>query len=432
MNDRNTRESIEFVVGEEKNLADVVAETEISPLFDGILRAGASRAALTEPDGGTLWSTGHRQTGDEPVLDCALALEGEEVGRLTVEAPAPRKEQLREACNLLSIAVQTIVINNLKRMLTTEIHTTVVNQSYDELLETNRQLARSEQQYRELAENLEIKVAERTRELEKTHARLLQRDKMAAVGQLAAGMAHEINNPLGFITSNLATLGRYITRLRQMIDFCRSDPDLREPARQERFNRKYRELKLDFILGDIDDLMSQNSEGCERIRRIIADLKAFSRVDQCEQIEVDLNEELDRTLGVLARRIPDDANIIKNYGSLPPYTCNAALICQVFLAVIINAVQMKPAGLKLLIDTGYRPEDAIIEICFADNGPGMPPEVADRVFEPFFTTKDVGDGIGLGLATAYDVITSHNGTIEVESTPGKGTEFIINFPTARP
>jgi len=423
---------IDFVVGEEKCLQDIISESEIVPLLEGMIPSGACRALLMAPDGEILWSYGEGNARKTVTLELPLYLEGEVIGKIVVDGLQDQEKYIKGLSDLFADAVQTILINNLKRMLTTEIHTTVVNQSYEELFDANKKLKISEGKYRELAENLEKKVRERTEELKKSHAKLLQQEKMASIGQLAAGMAHEINNPLGFITSNLNTLNKYVTRFKEMLDFYQTT--CRETGMKEGtldlLDQKWKKLQLDFIMPDIDELVGQSNEGCNRIKKIINDLRGFSHIDEIGDVEVDLNQEIDRTLGVLAHQIPEDAVIIKKYGVLPLFTCNA-LICQVFLSIILNAVQIKPTGLTLSIETMHQEDTHTNVLRFTDNGPGMPPEILNRIFEPFFTTKDVGSGTGMGLATAFDIVTSYSGSIEAESIPRRGSEFIIKLPVTR-
>jgi signal transduction histidine kinase len=313
-------------------------------------------------------------------------------------------------------------------MLTTEIHTKVVNQSYDELLETNRRLTLSEKRYRELAESLEVRVRERTEELKRAYARMLQQEKLASVGQLAAGVAHEINNPLGFILSNLQTLRKYVGKFAGMLEFYRSAADTGQMTAGlvQTAEGKWRELKLDFVLSDLEELFSHSITGAERVKKIVADLRGFSHVDDTGSGSIRINDELERTLSVIAAEIPSDAQIIRNFSELPEVKGNAGMLCQAFLNIIRNALQCRPAGLKLLIRTEVA--GAKVRLSFVDNGPGMPEEVRKRVFEPFFTTRQVGDGVGMGLTVAYDGVKQAGGTIAVKSQEGRGTALIIELP----
>ncbi|MEK7332610.1 MAG: ATP-binding protein, partial [Nitrospirota bacterium] len=341
------------------------------------------------------------------------------------------REYLRGLSGLLIDTIHMILHTNLKRMLTTETHTTVVNKSYEELLEINRKLSISESRYRELAENLEKKVQERTEELRRAHAGMLQQEKMAAIGQLAAGVAHEINNPLGFISSNINTFSKYVARLKDMVAFYNASlEDSRVPESVRKSSRqKWEELKLDFISSDIEDLIKQSLEGTERVKKIVSDLKGFSHIDEGTEAVVDINTEIDRTLNVLTHEIPEGAEIIKDYHPLPGFKCNPALVCQVFLNIILNAIQARKLTLKLFISTGYN--NSRIAVRFSDNGRGIPEEIRSRIFEPFYTTKDVGKGTGMGLTAAYETITGYGGTIEVESRPEEGATFTITLPVKR-
>ena len=421
---------VSFVVGAERRLTDILGAAEVAPLLEGAIRAGAAYAGLHTPDGEVICEASSANEGVKGEWHAPIVLEGEPVARLVVRGEGARGEGIE---SLLLGALQGLVNAGLKRVLTTEIHTSVVHQSYEELLETNRQLAASEGRYRELATTLEQKVTQRTAELERAHTRLLQQQKLASVGQLAAGMAHEINNPLGFITSNLRTLQKYAARLITMLDYyvslLGSDPAC---ARLAQFSaRKWQELKLDPICADIEPLIDQSLSGAERVGKIVADLKGFSHVDDTSVGIVDLNGEIDRTLSVLEHRFPPETQIVRNYGALPGFECHPALICQLFLNIIENAIEASPdpEGLRLVVST--LASDTEVTLAFADNGPGIPAAIRDRIFDPFFTTKEVGVGMGMGLAVVYDIVTGYNGTVEVACPAAGGTIFTVTLPLQR-
>lgn len=429
MAENQHRDSIDFVVGEEKEIRDILSEAEVQPLLLSMVRAGADKVILGGSDGNTLWSAGEGDYAENIVAKLPLYIEGEPTGSIMVYGPADRKEHLAPIAGLLKDALQTILNNNLKRMLTTEIHTSVVNQSYEELLETNRKLAASEAKYKSLAENLEKIVEKRTDELKRTQARLMQKEKMASVGQLAAGMAHEINNPLGFITSNLNTLQKYVERFQQMLLSFRTSLDVPcSNGQKEALQNQWEKLKLDIILDDTGELFAQSLDGSKRIENLVADLKAFSHIDDGEKAVVDLNQEIERVLNVLAHQIPEGSTITRNYANLPGFLCNPAQIAQAIMHVITNALQTKTKDLRLIIET--RQADDMLLLSFTDNGPGMPAEIIGRVFDPFFTTREVGSGMGMGLANAFDIAASYGGSIEAVSSPGEGAQFIISLPIA--
>jgi two-component system NtrC family sensor kinase len=428
MPDKDGLENFACVIGADKRLADIMAEDDVMPLLKGAVRAGASRAAVTDENDIVLWSSAGGVVADAFDIMMPLYLEGEVVGKLFITGERTDERHVKRMAEFFLAAIRIILTNKLKRVLTTEIHTKVVSQSFEELLETNRKLTASESSLRLLAESLEIKVEERTEELKKAHARLLQQEKLASIGQLAAGVAHEINNPLGFISSNLQTLDKYVDRFIRMIDFFRIiNPETTGDARpMESAERKWEELKLDFVYTDVFALIKQSQEGVERVRKIVSDLKDFSHVDSTGQFPVNLNDEIDKTLNVLAHELPEGAEIVRNYRPLPGFVCNPALICQVFLGIILNAVQARRQGLRLVIDTSH--DSGRIRISFADNGPGIPEQIRNRIFEPFFTTRDVGSGTGMGLTVAYDIISGYGGTIEVDCPPEGGAVFDVILP----
>jgi signal transduction histidine kinase len=423
---------IVYCIGEERSLRDVLPASEAAPLLAAASRAGLRGVRVVGPDGKAFWGDGENvpppREGDprRPIL-----LEGEAAGSVVLPAGADGGETRDALLALLADTLTSMAHNNLKRMLTTETHTEVVNRSYEELLETNRNLSASERRYRELAGTLEIKVLERTEELSRAMARLVQQEKMASVGQLAAGVAHEINNPLAFVTSNLQTLKKYTERFLDIIARYHRVFEQGGVAQQDRDDlRKHREsLRVDAISADAGDLLRQTLEGTERVRKIVADLKGFSHIDEDGEAPADLNREIDRTLSVMTREIPADARIAREFSPLPVIACRPGAFNQLFLGLLRNAFQARQEGLRLTIRTGVAGDR--VRIAFADNGPGVPADLRTRIFEPFFTTRDVGKGKGLGLAVAYDIAAAHGGTIEVEDTPGGGATFVLQLPIRR-
>ncbi len=419
---------IDYVVGSDRGIRELIADQEILPLLKAVVRAGAAEVSILDGEGNPLWTAGSCAPDSSPCEALPLALEGETVGKVRIRVDAGRESSLQGLAGVLADFVNSLLHSNLKRMLTTEIHTKVVNQSYEDLLEINRLLGISEGRYRALAGRLEEKVNERTKELERVHARLLQQETMASVGQLAAGVAHEINTPLGFIASNVNTLKKYLARYREMVLFyrTRAEQDTGNAGMLQASQTKWRDLKLDFISSDAEILIEQTLEGAQRVQKIVSDLKGFSHIDDGPETAIDINAEIDRTLNVLTHEIPSGTEIIRNYGCLPDFRCRPALICQVFLNIILNALQAKRDRLRLAIRTEVR--DNRFRITFADNGTGIPADIQNRIFEPFYTTREVGAGKGMGLTVAYEIVTAHGGSIEVESEPGKGAVFTVSFP----
>ncbi|HQT96998.1 MAG TPA: ATP-binding protein [Thermodesulfobacteriota bacterium] len=430
--DSEGRRRIVYCVGEERALRDVLPESEAAALLAAASRAGLRGVRVVDPGGKDLWGSGDdvpppgERDPQRPIL-----LEGEPAGSVVLPAGAARGGTQGALLALLADTLTAMAHNNLKRMLTTETHTEVVNRSYEELLETNRSLSASEQRYRELAGTLEIKVRERTEELSRAMARLVQQEKMASVGQLAAGVAHEINNPLAFVTSNLQTLKKYTDRFLDIIARYQRVFEQGGVAQQDRDDlRKHREsLRLDAISADAGDLLRQTLEGTERVRKIVADLKGFSHIDEEGEAPADLNREIDRTLSVMTHEIPAGTGIVREFSPLPVIPCRPGAFNQLFLGLLRNAFQARQEGLRLTIRTGVSGDR--IRIAVADNGPGVPADLRTRIFEPFFTTREVGKGKGLGLTVAYDIVTAHGGTIDVEDTPGGGATFVLQLPIRR-
>jgi signal transduction histidine kinase len=268
--------------------------------------------------------------------------------------------------------------------------------------------ARAFDEIAQLNKTLEARVDERTRELRDTQAQLVQSEKMRSLGQLVAGVAHELNNPIGFVHANLQLLDEYVGRLLQ--------PDL-DPEKR----RKTQEA--------IAKLLLRSREGTERVKQIVQDLRTFSRTDQAELQQVDLADEIERTLALIEGRLKG-IQVERDYGELPPVRCYAGQLNQVFLNLLMNACDALDGKGTIRIRTRREGEGVVLE--FEDDGPGMPPEVLSRIFEPFFTTKPVGKGTGLGLSLSHGIVARHGGTMEVASRPGEGARFTIRLPLEPP
>jgi len=265
------------------------------------------------------------------------------------------------------------------------------------------------------------------RELKATQATIVHQEKMASIGQLAAGVAHEINNPMGFISCNLGTLGKYHAKLG---DFIRILTDAVASSRNENAaavladNRKA--LKIDFLLDDGKELIKESLEGAERVRAIVQNLKSFSRVDESERKTADINECLESTINIVWNELKYKSQLIRELGELPLTRCYPQQINQVFMNLLVNASQAIEKQGEIRVKTWH--DEKNIYASVSDNGCGIPESVRNRIFEPFFTTKEVGKGTGLGLSITYEIIKNHNGDIGVESEPGKGTTMTIRLP----
>ena len=279
------------------------------------------------------------------------------------------------------------------------------------------QNARAFDEIADLNATLEARVEERTRELHEAQSQLMQSEKMRSLGQLVAGVAHELNNPIGFVHANLQLLQDYVQKL---------------AAAQQAGAGTER------IEASIGKLLARSREGTERVKQIVADLRTFSRMDHAELAEVDVNEEIERTLALMEPRFRDGIEVVRDFGELPRIRCYAGQLNQVFLNLLMNACDALDGKGTIRIRTRARPgigspEAAGVRIEFHDDGPGIPPEVQARIFEPFYTTKAVGQGTGLGLSISYGIVERHGGRMLVGSAPGEGTTFVIELPrVARP
>jgi signal transduction histidine kinase len=269
--------------------------------------------------------------------------------------------------------------------------------------------------------------------LRKAQAQLLQSERLASIGQLAAGVAHEINNPIGYVFSNFGTLEGYLARLVEMLEaYEQAEPALAGSAIAGRLAALRGRVELDYLKQDIPLLMAESKEGLSRVRKIVQDLKDFSRVDtQQEWVWASLHRGIDSTLNIVANEIKYRADVRREYGDLPDIECLPSELNQVFLNLLVNAAHaIGPERGLIVVRSGDAGNEVWVEV--EDNGSGMAPEQLVRIFDPFFTTKPVGRGTGLGLSLAYGIVQKHNGRIDVHSKPGRGSCFRVTLPVRRP
>lgn len=283
-------------------------------------------------------------------------------------------------------------------------------------------------------------------EIQSTQAVLIQSEKMSALGQMVAGVAHEINNPIGFIHGNLEYLKTYLNDFIYAIQiYQKYNQSLPQSILEE-----LEELELDFLIKDSDNLLKSMHLGTQRICEIVLSLRNFCRLDEADIKLVDLHEGIDSTLVILANRLKANSKspeieVLKNYSQLPDVECYAGQLNQVFMNILSNAIdafedintnrtyeEIKASPNQIFIATDVS-EEGQARICFKDNGPGIPDHIINKLFNPFFTTKDVGKGTGLGLSISYKIVTEkHKGTLECKSQIGQGTEFIVQIPMRQP
>ncbi|AFY41535.1 ATP-binding protein [Nostoc sp. PCC 7107] len=283
-------------------------------------------------------------------------------------------------------------------------------------------------------------------DLQSNYTRLVQNEKMAALGQLVAGIAHEINNPVNFIAGNLVHAINYTQDLLELIDLYQQH----YPTPEEPIKNQISAFDLDYVTEDFHNLLASMKIGCDRIQQIVQSLRNFSRLDEAEKKIVDIHEGIDSTLLILGSRLQEEINgvrisIVKEYGNIPAIECYAGLINQVFMKILTNAIdaleesmiknqELNPHNAGLFNDPVIKIRTEItsnnqVNICIADNGIGIPEDIQKYLFDPFFTTKPVGKGTGLGLSISYQIIVEkHGGQLQCLSTVGKGTELIIQIP----
>lgn len=306
----------------------------------------------------------------------------------------------------------------------------------DKLVDTNKELQK-EIVERKLAEE---RLEKAYTELKNAQAQMIQQEKMASIGQLSAGVAHEINNPMGFIISNLSSLKGYTGKI---IAFLKEQEEtvleLAKVYGDEEGNEKITSLfekirttkrlqKIDYIMEDTKDLIQETQEGADRVKKIVQDLKGFARVTIDDIMMADINAGLESTINIIWNELKYKTKLEKDFGDIPLLKCNMGQLNQVFMNLLLNAAQAIDTHGEIHIKTWE--ENGTILISIADTGCGIPSEVINRIFEPFFTTKEVGKGTGLGLSISYEIIKKHGGEITVESKTGEGTTFTVKIPVS--
>jgi signal transduction histidine kinase len=286
------------------------------------------------------------------------------------------------------------------------------------------------------------RIAAYTQELKQAQSQLIQTAKMSSLGEIVAGVSHEINNPINFIYGNLYYTHDYIQDLLTLLQLYQQE----YPEPSATIQNQLEEIDFEFLVEDLPKMLSSMRGGADRIRDIVQSLRNFSRLDEAEMKPVNLHEGIDNTLVILSSRLKLGIEVIKEYGELPLVECYPAQLNQVFMNLLCNAIdaleelKVQASNLQPVTQTNLQPAVLCIQIRtelldpnrvlirISDNGSGIPAAIKDRIFDPFFTTKQPGKGTGLGLAVSYQIINQHQGKIEVISAPNQGAEFVITLP----
>lgn len=316
--------------------------------------------------------------------------------------------------------IEMLLRSTARYLMASDLHLEAVKSDYDELQKKHAELTLSEQKYRELSEHLEQRVVEQVSTIEEAHRNLYETEKMASVGQLAAGVAHEINNPMAFIYSNLLASKDYVGTISDFSKKMKLGISLAD------LEKAWAEEDMDFVIEDFQSLLEESVSGAKRVTSIIKDLKDFSNVDHSDEEYADINAIIRSACNVTHGHMGDEIEIDLKLNSIPETKCRPGYLGQVWLSILRNAESAIKGSGKISIETSSAGERIFVSI--RDTGVGMSPEILKRAFEPFFTTREVGKGTGLGLTVTRDIINSHDGGIEIESKEGEGTTVTLWLP----
>jgi signal transduction histidine kinase len=400
------------------SLAELLAAVPRAKLEAALNRTIGEAWRIADNDGSVLWEGREgRECASEEAVALPLSVDIEMVGRLL--APGTRREQAYAAARWLEM-----VLTGVQRYrMAADLHLEAVHADYQALQAKHAALQASETRYRELSGQLEQRVKAQVEVIERTQRQLFLSEKMASIGSLAAGMAHEINNPIGFIRSNLGTASAYFDKMRAvLLAFRKGDLTQAEAA--------WMKYDIDYVLEDFSGLLQESMTGADRVARIVANLKAYSSVDCQADTEVDLNDSVRAAAGVIRELLPENVRLDVALQPLPRVTCDLSRMNQVLFALLQNARQaLGQDGGRIRVASSVSGDE--IRIAVSDNGCGIAEDIAARIFDPFFTTREVGQGMGLGLTVSNDIVSAHNGRIEVDTTAGSGSTFTVCLPMDR-
>lgn len=399
----------------EVSLSELLDAKSRNKLDAALTRSLGEHWQVVDADGKSALGNGPQPEG---IVTHLLQLDIEVIGQLQASGVTA---EVVAAC---ATWLEMLLASTHRYRMAADLHLEAVSADYEALQRKHEALQQSEARYRGLNAELDQRVREQVGVIEHTQRRLYQVEKMAAVGSLAAGMAHEINNPIGFIRSNLSTAAGYLKKLQQVLTLTRN-------GKIDEANAAWNTLDLDFILEDFPGLLAESVGGADRIAHIVANLKSFSSIDIADQAPIDLNDCVRAVAGIVRGQLPVQLTLEIDTQPLPHIVCDQSRMNQVLFSLVQNARQA--LGDQGTIRIATRAVGAEVQVAVTDNGKGIAPDVLPRIFDPFFTTHDVGKGMGLGLTVSRDVVAAHQGRIEVESTVGEGSRFTVCLPMdARP
>ena len=389
-------------------LGEIFTAKDLARIERALSGALNCEIAIVAPDGA-------KKLGDQRV---AVPWELETIAHLESREATP--VQLKGASALLVLLFKEAV----RYRMASELHMETVIADYQALQEKHAALERSETRYRELSRKLEERVAAQVLEIKEAQRKMFLSEKLASVGQLAAGVAHELNTPLAYIQNNLVAARGYLDDLESFFAAVLHGEDLAT------VRASWEQADIDYIRTDFPVLLDSCLDGVTRLASIVSDLKIFSNINKIHQSMDDVNARLAAVLSMLKPQIGEQIEIVQECADLPTIPCYPAHLGLAFYNLLQNAVQAIEGKGKVVIRTFTM--DVHVGVAVTDTGTGIREEDMPRLFDPFFTTKEVGQGTGLGLSVAHDVVKAHHGKIEVQSQPGKGTTFTILLPIEPP
>lgn len=388
-------------------LSELLDERQLAQAGAALGEVLGRQLAITDAAGHVLWGILPASARRLPLI-----IELEPLGWLAADAP---EAALHGAAALLTQILRTQV----RFKMASHLHVQAMSEDFETLRLEHARLLESETRYKTLAEQLEKRVQAQLAQLEERQQMLYEAEKLASVGQLAAGVAHEVNNPLGFVRSNLNTFASYLQRIAQLKEQLTAGP------------AAWTALDLDFVIEDSQDLLQESIKGIDRIARIVAELKSFSNVDRASEEFTDINECLRHAASVIEGQLAPGVNLRLELLPLPPLVCLPGHLNQMLLNLLRNAAQaIGDAARPGTIVIASEADDEGIRIRIHDDGIGMNEEQLARAFEPFYSTRPVGAGAGLGLSSARNIVLAHSGRIELSSAPDAGTTVSIFLPVA--